>query len=208
MNWGEEEYPSSFLAATLPRPGGRGANCWCLVSGSGENSDFPARNWTKPPVKLQPTLHPDPRSRSQQHLHRSDDDNTDDTSRQRRSHLDLHPPYAATPSDRTFRLKQATPCATPVGARSYKRTGDVPKEVTCQKRCQVDSRCVLCCLAVAPHLSVRHHPRPSHGTCIPGNRRRLHVSAVVPTWPGLMSRTSVAMCDATGCSPCPRHLGT
>lgn len=126
MNWGGEEYPSSFLAATLPRLGGRGENCWCLVSGSGENSDFPARNWTKPPVKLQPTLH---RSRSQQHLRRSDDNNTDDASRQRRSHLDLHPPYAATPSDRTFRLKQATPCATPVGARSYKRTGDVPKEV-------------------------------------------------------------------------------
>lgn len=115
---------SGSHAASSGRSGGK-----LLVPGSGENSDFPARNWTKPPVKLQPTLHPDPRSRSQQHLRRSDDDNTDDTFRQRRSHLDLHPPYAATPSDRTLRLKQATPCATPVGARSYKRTGDVPKEV-------------------------------------------------------------------------------
>jgi len=149
-----------------PRPGSQGENCaW-----SGENGDFAG-------LKLQESFNFNPHSISISHLH-------------------LHPIPDPIPNNHagpTTTTHHADNCndfihhmqpPRQIVLSSPNRPLPVPHlsgfaatngQVTCQKRRQVDSRCVLCCLAVALHLSVRHHPRPAHGTCILGNRRRLHV---------------------------------
>lgn len=200
MDWGEEEYPSSFLAATLPRLGGRGGNCWCLAVEKIQISRPEIGRSLPSNFNPHSTPIPDP---DPNNISAGPTTTTPTTHFANDGHILTFIRHMPPPRQIVLFVSNR-----PLPVPRLSGLAATNGQVTCQKRCQVDSRCVLCCLAVAPHLSVRHHPRPSHGTCIPGNRRRLHVSAVVPTWPGLMSRTSVAMCDATGCSPCPRHLGT